>query len=751
MDKRGYENKITKLELELKNLRDTIDSKILNKGNTIHLNGDSNTYNSQAVSSVNNIIDCSPSDQILKESEQKFRTIIETAKEGFCLVDRLGNIKDVNSAYCDLIGYSREELLKMSVNDVEVLRNKSENEKLLTELITSKVNHFETVHRRKDGSLVNLEVSASHLPLLDNLYVAFMHDITQRKREQKAGELYATTLSKLNMFAIELSKLSLDDDLEKFIGKKIKELSCAMGGIFTDYDYETRTTSTRYIEAEAWQINKIVSLLGDLIQNVHLVVSDEIYHVITTEVIGIRRTLFESCFGAVSRPVCAAIQSLFNIDRFIGVAYIIEGKLYGTSLLAMSAQQPDPPRELLENFVHLAAESLRRKKTQIALLASETKLKSLVSNIPGAVYHRRLKSPKLVEEITSYEKIIPDFRSLLHIMKEITIEYFNERVEEITGYSSNEFVEQKLKFGDLMHPDEIARTSANLLLAVSSNKEFELEYRIKHKNGSWRWILERGNSYFESQTNSLVLNGIIFDISDRKNIELELENYAFVNQELKQFAYTASHQLQEPMRTVSNFTRVIEEDYSEKLGEDARRYLQTIRDATKRMTVLIDSLMEYSQLGRNTKLLNTDCNKLVESVISDLEYMFTESGADIDVARMPVMNLYEVEIRQLFKNLISNAIKFRMKGRKLKIKIRSEKQGDKWKFSVKDNGIGIAPVHYERIFNIFQRLHINEDEYEGKGIGLAYCKKIVELHHGEIWVESKPGVGSTFFFTIPAL
>ena len=163
----------------------------------------------------------------------------------------------------------------------------------------------------------------------------------------------------------------------------------------------------------------------------------------------------------------------------------------------------------------------------------------------------------------------------------------------------------------------------------------------------------------------------------------------------------------------------------------------------------MDTLIEYSQLGRNKKMMYTDCNQLIMTVLSDLEYMISESGAVFEVEEMPVINIFEVEIRQLFKNLISNAIKFRHKDSYPKIRIRSEKQEGMFQFSVSDNGIGIDTVHFEKIFDIFQRLHINEDEYEGKGIGLAYCKKIVQIHHGEIWVGSKPGEGSTFYFTIP--
>jgi light-regulated signal transduction histidine kinase (bacteriophytochrome) len=169
------------------------------------------------------------------------------------------------------------------------------------------------------------------------------------------------------------------------------------------------------------------------------------------------------------------------------------------------------------------------------------------------------------------------------------------------------------------------------------------------------------------------------------------------------------------------------------------------------MSILIKSLLDFSRLGHNIKLTYVDCKKLINDVIADLETLIKTSKAVIKVSEMPELNVYETEIREVFQNLITNAIKFQKKGLKPKIQIRSEKIKEKWKFSVSDNGIGIAPAHFERVFVIFQRLHPNEEIYDGNGIGLANCKKIVQLHQGEIWVESKLGLGSTFYFTIPNL
>jgi light-regulated signal transduction histidine kinase (bacteriophytochrome) len=261
------------------------------------------------------------------------------------------------------------------------------------------------------------------------------------------------------------------------------------------------------------------------------------------------------------------------------------------------------------------------------------------------------------------------------------------------------------------------------------------------------------------------MSGTHQDITKRKHSEEELrkkadelaisnhalEQYTFANQELKQFAYTASHQLQEPIRTVSNYMKIIKEDYSQILDIKALHYIQIVDEALVRMGKLINSLLVFSRLGRNKKLVNVDCRKLIDNVIADVSFMVETSKATIDVGNMPVLNLYETEVRQLFQNLITNAIKFQSKDTKPEIRIRSERRSNYWEFSVSDNGIGIDSVHFERIFDIFQRLHINEEVYEGQGIGLTFCKKIVNLHHGEIWVESNIGKGTTFYFTLKIL
>ena len=231
---------------------------------------------------------------------------------------------------------------------------------------------------------------------------------------------------------------------------------------------------------------------------------------------------------------------------------------------------------------------------------------------------------------------------------------------------------------------------------------------------------------------------------EKRNAELVI-----ANEGLKQFAYVASHDLREPLRAVSNYMQVFEEDYLERLDDNARKYLYSVNSATKKMSNLIKSLLGFSRLGNNKKLTQVDCKELMDVVISDLEIMIKTYNAVIKVSKMPTLNAYETEIRQVFQHLIINAIKFHKKDTSPKIRVWSEKLNEKWRFSISDEGVGIAPAHFETVFDIFQRLNA-DDQYEGNGIGLANCKKIVQLHQGEIWVESSP-TQTTFHFTISNL
>jgi signal transduction histidine kinase len=235
----------------------------------------------------------------------------------------------------------------------------------------------------------------------------------------------------------------------------------------------------------------------------------------------------------------------------------------------------------------------------------------------------------------------------------------------------------------------------------------------------------------------------------------ELSRYAteleHANDELKEFAYVASHDLTEPLRTIAGFVQLLQQRYQGQLDESADEFIGFIVDGTERMQKLIEGLLSYSRTGRSELVAaRVDLNDTLNRSIGALAAAIAEADADLEIGELPVVGGDAVQLGRLFENLISNAVKFRRPDVKPLVKIGAEMKGGAWHLFVSDNGIGIDERHYERIFNVFQRLH-GAGEYPGTGIGLSICKKVVERHGGRIWVEETPGGGSTFRFVLPEL
>ncbi len=243
---------------------------------------------------------------------------------------------------------------------------------------------------------------------------------------------------------------------------------------------------------------------------------------------------------------------------------------------------------------------------------------------------------------------------------------------------------------------------------------------------------------------------VISELNRRARNEKMLRDYTVElqrkNQEIEQFAFVASHDLQQPLRSISNFTSLLEQKIEDAADEDAKQYMNFIKGGATRMSSLISDLLEYSRIGKEMKKEKIDCNAIVNEIIADMNAIINETGAQINVGKLPVVTGY-VYLKSVFRNLLSNAVKFTKKDTKPVIDITAKDTGKEYVFTIQDNGIGIENTYKERIFVIFQRLHTRQD-YPGTGIGLSICKKIVELHGGKIWVESEPGKGSSFHFTI---
>ena len=334
--------------------------------------------------------------------------------------------------------------------------------------------------------------------------------------------------------------------------------------------------------------------------------------------------------------------------------------------------------------------------------------------------------------------------------------YINQQYTHLTGYTLdgiNSMTNEE--FFALFHPDDQAAIAEHMEEVLRSEPEevIEIEYRFQKSNGEWMWCYSKDAIFFRDDEGSPTqFMGSFVDITRRKQQEAIIQEnqhkLELKNQELEQFTYLASHDLQGPLKTITNYINLIQEDYAEQLDEHAAKYLQVISNAAGRMKLLINGLLDYSRLGEKREVESVNCKEIVENILSDLALLISEAHASFDIDPLPTIKGNKTELILLFQNLIINAIKFRKKGIAPHISIRVKKGKQYWEFAIQDNGIGIEEEYRERIFIIFQRLH-NRKEYKGTGIGLAHCLKIVKAHRGRIWVESQPDEGSTFFFTIP--
>lgn len=369
----------------------------------------------------------------------------------------------------------------------------------------------------------------------------------------------------------------------------------------------------------------------------------------------------------------------------------------------------------------------KRRKTEVALQEIEQRLELAVEGANLGIWDFTIPTGKVV---------------------------YDQRWARMLGYTVEE-LEPSLKMWEkLVHPDDLARTLEVWNAHANGNSPFyESEFRLRTKSGGWNWVLSRGKVLErDSKGAPLRAIGTHLDITARKEAEEGLaakaKELSRSNDELVQFAYVASHDLQEPLRMVACYCQLLQRRYQGKLDADADEFIGYAVEGASRMHHLIDDLLTYSRLGTKARPMEpVDCTVVLKDALANLKVALAQSDALVTHDSLPTVLADGKQLIQLFQNLIGNAIKYRSSQRP-EIHVAVERQEEAWRFSVRDNGIGLDPQFYERIFVIFQRLH-TKMEYPGTGIGLAICKKIVERHGGRIWVESQPGQGSVFYFSIP--
>jgi PAS domain S-box-containing protein len=404
-------------------------------------------------------------------------------------------------------------------------------------------------------------------------------------------------------------------------------------------------------------------------------------------------------------------------------------------LLAKGSPVFDKNGEIME-WIGVCIDITERKKTEEVIKDNEKRFRELIESLPQLFWTCRVDGP-------------------CDYLSKQWVDYTGVPEEEQLGYR---WLEQ-------LHPEDRDKTVAEWMEKVKTGESFDMEFRIRRNDGIYHWFKTRAVPMRDSDGSIVKWFGSNTDFDEIIKAQEQLKSFsneleikvkeldnAIIdlkrsNQELEQFAYVASHDLQEPLRMVSSYTQLLERRYKDLLDQDAKDFIFFAVDGANRMQHLINDLLDYSRVTtRGKPFVKVDLSTVLGHAINNLQKKIQETGALIVNEDLPFVYGDEVQLVRVFQNLLDNAIKFRGTVPP-RISISSKTVDDKVQISISDNGIGIDKIYTDRVFTIFQRLH-NKIEYPGTGIGLAICKRTIERHGGKIWFESEPGKGTTFIFTL---
>ncbi len=476
---------------------------------------------------------------------------------------------------------------------------------------------------------------------------------------------------------------------------------------------------------------RAVLLLGAIVDSSDdAIISKDLNSIITSWNIGAERLFGYTAAEVIGKPVTILIPADRldeeprilsrlkrgeRVDHFETIRQRKDGQLLDISLTISPVK--DQQGRII-GVSKIARDITGRKRAQAALLASETRFRQLADAMPQMVWTAR-----------------PDGH----------LDYFNERWYEFTGFSGNTFGD--MSWEQILHPDDVQNCRETWHDAVRSGKPYNAEHRFwDRREQRWRWFMGRALPVRDAEGNIVKWFGSSTDIDAQKSVE---DNLRRANQDLEQFAFSAGHDLQEPLRTVKIYSELLTSTCASQLDGQALEFLTFLRTGATRMEMLVRDLLAYTQATKFEEPPQpTDAGEALQIALANLNGAISEAGARITADPLPSPRVHTAHLQQLFQNLIGNAIKYRSPNRPPAVHVSAERQNGRWIFSITDNGIGIDSEYKEKIFGLFKRLHTS-DEYSGTGIGLAICRRIVDQYDGRIWVESEPGQGSIFRFTLP--
>ena len=731
-------------------------------------------------------------EEALRQSEARFRSAFENTLFGMAIVDLDGRYSQVNQSLCRITGFSEQEMLQTNFSAIthpDYLSAGLEFRHALMEGVKSG-GIVTKRYVRKDGELVWVSV---HVALVRDAlgkplhFITLVEDLSARKgaeeNARRSDEWLRFTLNSagIGLCHRESGETTASEQQFRLYGLEPAETWLTrerwLESIHPADRERVAIEQSRAIEqAEpydiqfrvVWPDGSVHWLLcrGKILQDDNRLSKIEV----TIDVTERKRAeaALDEFFRLSHSPKC--VVGFDGSIKRVNAA-LLETWGFTAEELAQRAVtelfHPDDRAAMQAEFQKLTARGgnaefecrgLRKDGSGLWLLFSATAApdEKLIFAIANDITERK----RMTAALQAREYVLSESQRIAHVGSwrwELPIDTavcaWTPETYRVFGVSQDTFVPSAEAFLSLIHPDDRAAMQAWIGACLSEAEPPDLEFRVSLRDGGVRYILGRGHLERDAENKPICMTGIAQDITERRRmteaLKLNVQKLARSNEELERFAYVASHDLQEPLRMVASFTQLLAKRYSGRLDETADRYMNYAVDGAKRMQQLIADLLAYSRVNnQEINLRQIDCATVVLDAMRNLQVAIKESGAAIDWDQLPSLWADQGELTQLFQNLLANAIKFRRKDECPRIHVSSEDSGEEWTISVQDNGIGIDARHAERVFQIFQRLHTRQ-EYPGTGIGLAVCKKVVERHGGKLWVESEPGAGATFRFTIP--
>jgi PAS domain S-box-containing protein len=433
----------------------------------------------------------------------------------------------------------------------------------------------------------------------------------------------------------------------------------------------------------------------------------------------------EEAVGRTSRQLLRFSVSIEEVMAVLGATGVWEAELKhsrkdGSEIAVATrwASQTQANGEM-SGFLQINTDITERKRALEQIRASELRFRQLADSMPQIVWTAT---------------------------KDGLVEYLNQRWHEFTGLDLSDHLTADIH--SIIHPDSLAEFVAGWETAVHAKESYETEIRfLDRATGEYRWFLCRAIPVRDGSGDSLRWFGTFTDIHEQKRIEAAFRR---ASEDLSRFAHSTNHDLQEPLRSVSTYSQLLETMYGSQLDAEATNFIRFISRDTKRMCALITNLTIYTGTGASSELVRTssDADAAINKALTNLQGIITESHAVIVHKDLPRVGVAESDLQQVFQNLIENAIQYRKADIAPRVEISAQRKRAEWILSVQDNGIGIPAEYTRQIFGIFKRLH-GAGQYGSVGMGLAICQKIIEHYGGRIWAESQVGIGSVFNFSVP--